>query len=56
MWNVWERRQVDAGFWLRSLNERKHSEDLGVDGRIILKCIFKNKMGCELYLAEDRDR
>jgi hypothetical protein len=27
--------------FLRSLKERDHSEDLGVDGRIILKCILR---------------
>jgi hypothetical protein len=27
-------------FWLESLKESDHLEDLGVDGRKILKCIF----------------
>jgi len=32
---------VLARFWCRYLGERDHLEDLGVDGKIILKCIFK---------------
>ena len=30
-----------AGFWWGNLREREHLEGLSVDGRIILKCIFK---------------
>ena len=29
------------GFWWGNLRERGHLEDLGVDGRVISKCIFK---------------
>jgi hypothetical protein len=32
---------MHAGFWWGNLMEEDHSEDLGVDGRIILKWIFK---------------
>jgi hypothetical protein len=28
-------------YWLESLRERYHSEDLGVDGRIILELILE---------------
>jgi hypothetical protein len=33
------------GFGEKSLRERDHLEDIGVYGRIILKCILKNSVG-----------
>jgi hypothetical protein len=33
--------EMPAKFWLGSLKRREHSEDLGVDGRIILKFILR---------------
>jgi len=32
MWYVWERVEVNTGFWWGNLRERNHLEDLGVDG------------------------
>jgi len=40
MWNVWGREEVPTGFWWGDLKEVDQFEDLGVDGRIILKLIF----------------
>ena len=30
-----------TGFWWGNPRERDHLEDVGIDGRIILKCIFR---------------
>jgi hypothetical protein len=32
---------VHTGFWWGNLTERGHFEDRGVDGRLILRCIFR---------------
>jgi len=42
MWHVWETGEVHKEFWLGELRERVQMEDLDVDGRKILKWIFKN--------------
>jgi hypothetical protein len=54
--HVWETGGVYTGFWWRNLRERDHWEDLVVDGRIILKWIFK--MGGIRWIdsAQHRDR
>jgi len=35
-----ERREVHKGFWWENLKERGHLEDIGIDGRIILKWVI----------------
>jgi hypothetical protein len=41
MWDVWQTRETLTRFWCEDLREEDHLEDLGVEGRIILKWIFK---------------
>jgi hypothetical protein len=41
MWQVWGRGEVYTGFWWGNLRERDHLGDPGVDGRIILRRIFR---------------
>jgi hypothetical protein len=49
---------VYTGFWWVNLRERDHLGDPGIDGRIILKWIFRKwDGGMEwIELAQDRDR
>jgi hypothetical protein len=36
-----ERGEMDTGFWWENLRRKGHLEDQGVDGRIILRWIFR---------------
>jgi hypothetical protein len=45
MWHVWGTKEVRTGFRWGDPTEGEHAEDLGVDGRIILKRIFKKWNG-----------
>jgi hypothetical protein len=49
---------VHTEFWWGDLIQRDHLEDQGVDGRIVLKLIFKTwDRGSDwIDLAQDRDR
>ena len=55
---MWGTGEVHTGFCWRNLRERDHLEDPGLDGRIILKLIFKSWDGGMdwIDLAQDRDR
>jgi len=41
MWHVWETGVVCTGLWWGDPSKRAHLEDLGIDGSVILKWIFK---------------
>ena len=58
MWRVWGRGEVCTGFWWGKLRERDHWEDPDVDGRIILRRIFRKWEGVVdwMELAQDRDK
>jgi len=55
---LWGRGEVHTGFWWGKLRERDHLGDPGVDGRIILRWIFRKWDGVMdwINLARDRDR
>jgi len=41
MKHVWKKGEVQTGVEWANMRERGHLKDLGIDGRIILKRIFK---------------
>ena len=49
---------MHTGLWWGNLKEKNHLEDLGVDGRIILRWIFRKWNGAMdwIDLAKNRDR
>jgi hypothetical protein len=36
-------REAGTGFWWRNLRDRDHLKDFSVDGRILLRCIFRKR-------------
>jgi hypothetical protein len=38
---VWERWKEHTKVWMENLKEKCHLKDLGVDGKLILKCNLK---------------
>jgi len=40
LWNVWVTEEVPAEFCWGDLRERDHLVDLGIDRKLIKKCIF----------------
>jgi hypothetical protein len=56
---LWRRGKVITGLRWGNLRKRDHFEDLGVDGRIIFKCVYKKGAGGDMEwsdLVQDRDR
>ena len=45
MWHVWRKGEVCTTFWWGNLRERDHFGDQDVDGRIILRWIFRKWEG-----------
>jgi hypothetical protein len=45
MWHVWGRGEVCTGFWWGNLKETDQWGDPDVDGRIILRWIFRKWEG-----------
>jgi len=43
--SLWRIREVQSEFRLGKLEEKDYLDDLGLDGRIILKCLFKKWNG-----------
>jgi hypothetical protein len=59
MWRVWGRIEMCTGCWWGSLKEIGHWEDQNVDGRIILRWIFRKLRGSRedwMELAQGTDR
>jgi len=59
MWSIWGRRELCTRFWWGNLRERDHWGDTDLDGKIILRRIFRKwEGGCGdwMELAQDRDR
>jgi len=59
MYHEWGRGEVYTGFWWGNVREREHLEDTVVDGRIILRWIFKKwnvRVMDWIELAQDRER
>jgi hypothetical protein len=49
MWHVPARREIHTNFRWGNLKKRDYSEDLDVNGRIILKSILNEQEGSELH-------
>jgi len=47
---------MHSKFWSENLKGRDHSEDLGVDGRILLECILGKQDVQWIHLVLDRDQ
>jgi len=52
---LWERQEVQTGFWWGDLREGDYLEYLGSDGKVILKWVLRSGMDW-IDLAQKRDR
>jgi len=39
MWHVWSKPNMRVGFWVSKPERKSDLEDLGVEGKTILKCL-----------------
>jgi hypothetical protein len=57
VWCICERGETHTEFWCGNLKGRRHLEDVGIDGRKILKCVSGGGGGVDcINLAQDRDK
>ena len=56
MKSVWGREEVHIGFWWGNLGERDHLKDPGIDGRIIIKWIFRKWDGGISWIDQGQNR
>jgi hypothetical protein len=52
MWRVWGRGESYTGYWWGNLRETDHLGDPGIDGRVILRWIFR-KCGVGVYTGSN---
>jgi len=43
MWHIWQHREMHAMFLYGNVKEREHLENVGIDGRMILRWILNEK-------------
>jgi len=57
VWHIQGRGEAYTGFWRRNLRERDHLQDPGINGKIILKWLFKKWDGGMdwIDLAQNRE-
>jgi hypothetical protein len=52
MWHAWERTEMCTRFWWEIPKEKDHSEDQGIDGRILSEWILQRLAG-EMWIGFD---
>ena len=50
MWHVHGRKEMHARFWLENMKDRNKLEVIGVEGRIILKWVLRNRTDNVIFL------
>jgi hypothetical protein len=56
MWHTWDRSENYTKFFLESLKRKDHSDDLGIDEKVI-KMDLEKEWGVDcIYAAQNRDQ